>query len=329
MTLLTPLALLGLLLLPVLIALHLRRRQARSVEVPSLILWEELGGAPGDGGKRWHVEQLLLLLLQLLAASLLVLSLAQPAGNPNQGGTRVYVIDGGAPMGVADPAPSRLATAQALVARDIRSAPAGTTFAIVVATARPSVLVQTTDSTLALHRLAGLAPSGGLADLRSAIHLAAALLPAQHGHLRILYAPGQALPPINAPRGLVSVEPLGRDTDNQSIAALSVRCGSGGCGAFADVRNDGDAAVRDALSIEADGKALGQQSLLLPPLGHRRQLRRARRGSSPAAVPHAPRPGDRGQPCLGGDPRPSAQHGHGGGRPSAYRAAGAGARRLG
>lgn len=265
MTLLTPLALLGMLLLPALIALHLRRRQARSVEVPSLILWEELGGAPGDGGKRWHLEHLLLLFLQLLVASLLVASFARPAGSPDPAGTRVYVIDGGALMDVADPAPSRLAAAQALVAHDIRSAPAGTTFAIVVAAAQPRVLVQTTDSALALRRLAGLAPSAGLAGMRGALYLAAELLPARHGQLRILYARGEALPPIRAVRGLISVEPLGRDTDNQSIAALSVRCGSGGCAAFADVRNDGGAAVRDALSIEADGAVLGQKSLLLPP----------------------------------------------------------------
>ena len=265
MTLLTPFALLGLLLLPALIALHLRRRQARSVEVPSLILWEELGGAPGDGGKRWHLEQLLLLFLQLLVAGLLVVSLAQPSGSAGPAGTRVYVIDAGAAMGVADPAPSRLATAQAVVSRDIRSAPAGTTFAIVVAAAQPGVLVQTTDSVLALRRLDGLAPRGAVADLRGALSMAASLLPALHGHLWILYPRGETVPAIRAPRGLVSLEPIGRDADNQSIAALSVRCASAGCAAFADVRNDGDAAVRDALSIEADGAVLGQQSLALPP----------------------------------------------------------------
>jgi Ca-activated chloride channel family protein len=266
MTLLTPVALLGLLLLPALVALHLRRQHARSVETPSLLLWEGLVSEPAQGGKRWQLEHLLLLLLQLIAVSALVFSLARPAGTSSAGGTRVYVIDDGMLMAAPDPEPSRLAAAQAIVARDMQHAPSGTTFTIVAAGAQAHVLVSTTDRATALGRLQGLTPLAAAPELGQAVNVAAGLLPASDAHLLVLYAHGETLPAISAPHGMVSTVSIGHNTDDQSISSLSTRCkvAAATCDAFARVRNSANTAIQDSLVIEADGAVLGQKSLRLP-----------------------------------------------------------------
>ncbi len=266
MTLLTPLALLGLLLLPLLVVLHLRRREARTVDTPSLLLWEGVGGAQAGEGQRWRIEHLLPLLLQALVAGALVLALAQPSGASSAPGTRVYVVDDGALMAAADPAPSRLAAAEALVARDIQAAPSGTTFALVTA-ARARVVVRTDDRSLALRRLSALAPLAAAPAWRQALTVAVGLLSARSAHMLIVHAPGETLPAIPSLRGGVSTAVVGSSTDDQAIEAVNVRCATAKatCDVFAVVYNASAGTARDVLVIDADGVVLGQERLALPP----------------------------------------------------------------
>ncbi len=267
MTLLAPLALLGLLLLPVLAALHLRRRDARTIDVPSLLLWEGVGGAPTGGeGQRWRIEHLLLLLLQALVVGALVLALAQPSGASSAPGTRVYVVDDSALMAAADPAPSRLAAAEAVVARDIQGAPSGTTFALVTAV-QARVVVWTDDRALALRRLRALAPFAAVPAWPQALTVAAGLLSARAVHMLIVHAPGETLPSVSSLGGGTSTMVVGRSTDDQAIAVVDVRCATAtsACDAFAVVHNASASTVRDVLVIDADGVVLGQEGLVLPP----------------------------------------------------------------
>ena len=106
------------------------------------------GRVGGDSRKRWRVEHLVALVLQLAVAAMLVLALARPSGLAGTASTRVYVLDAGILMTATDSAPSRMAVAQsAEIAHDIESAPAGTTFTIVAAGAgQPQVVVSTTGS---------------------------------------------------------------------------------------------------------------------------------------------------------------------------------------
>jgi Ca-activated chloride channel homolog len=266
MTFVTPLALLGLFVLPVIVALHLRRSAVREVEVPSLILWDGLAAPARSGGKRWRLDNLPTLLPQLVAAAVLVLALARPSSLTTSASTRVYMLDAGVLMSVPDPAPTRMRVAQMEISRDIRSAPAGTTFTIVAAGPRPRVVVSTTDRAIALQHVNAIAPIAAMPDLQRAVNLAAALTPAQHGRLELVYARGEIAP--QAPRWPATVTRLvvGRSTDNQSIASLTVRCQTDAttCDALAAVRNDAGAVVDDTVDIDADSAALGRETLILP-----------------------------------------------------------------
>ena len=266
MTLLTPLALLGLLSLPVLVALHLHRREARTVDTPSLLLWEGVGGEPAGGGNRWELQHLLPLVLQGLIACVLVLALAQPSGASSIPRTGVYVVDDSALMAAADPAPSRLDDAKALVARDIEAAPSGTTFALVTAVSA-RVVVRTTDLALALRRLRALSPLAAVPTWRRALTVAVGLLSARSAHLLIVHAQGETLPAMPALHGSTLIAVIGRSTDDQAVAILGVRCtiAATTCDVFADVRNSSAQKVPDVLEIDADGVVLGRERLDLPP----------------------------------------------------------------
>ena len=267
MAFLTPLALLGLLLVPGVVALHLHRRQQRQVEIPSLLLWEDLASEPARGGQRWRLEHILLLLLQLIALCALVFSLARLANSSGMAaGPQVYVLDRGVLMTTADPAPPRFAAARGQVIRAIQGTVLGTTVTIVLADAQPRVLVSTTDPQLAIQRLEGVSPVAASPDLEGAIRLGAGFV-GRNGHLHILYARGETLPSISAPAGVVSTTPIGIATDDQSIDRLTVRCtvAATTCDALATLRNLGGSAVREDVAINADGVVLGRKSLPLPP----------------------------------------------------------------
>ncbi len=265
MTLLTPFALLGLLLVPGLIALHFHRRRLQAVEVPSLLLWENLVGEPAQGGKQWRIEYVFLLLIQIIALCALVFSLTRPANTAALPGNQVYVLDRGVLMTAADPAPARFDAARNRVAGEIRATPAGTVVTVILADALPSVLVSTTDHGLAARLLASVAPVAATPDLRQALRLGAGFL-GPIGHLELVYAYGEPLPAVAAAPGVWSATAIGTETDNQAISRVGVRCvpGATTCDALAGLRNDADFAVQEDVVINADGKVLGRQSVRLP-----------------------------------------------------------------
>lgn len=104
---------LGLLaLLPVVVALHLRRR--RSVEVSSLVVWQRIGLGTTTAARRWATPtSLLSLILQLGVVTLVALALARPTlGTEVPLNDLVIVLDTSLPMLATDVAPNRSARAR-------------------------------------------------------------------------------------------------------------------------------------------------------------------------------------------------------------------------
>lgn len=118
MTLLAPLALLGLLALPVIYALYMREDAPDTFTVPTLRFWSE---ATSERGRRFRVRRpplSWLMAAQMLIALVLVAALARPLLNfgfllPAGGATQLYVVlDGSTSMGAGDIAPTRFARAK-------------------------------------------------------------------------------------------------------------------------------------------------------------------------------------------------------------------------
>ena len=111
----TPLALLGLLFIPAVVAMYLLKLRRDEAVVPSTLLWQRLV-ADVEANAPWQrLRRSLLLLLQLLLVAILALLAARPFLERPAGLARdiVLVVDTSASMGATDVVPDRLTAAKA------------------------------------------------------------------------------------------------------------------------------------------------------------------------------------------------------------------------
>src|SRR3954471_13099761 len=131
----TPLALLGLLFLPVVVAMYLLKLRRDEAIVPSTLLWSRLL-ADVEANAPWQrLRRSLLLLLQLLLVIALALLAARPFLERPAGLARdlVVVVDTSASMAATDIGPDRLTAAKAMVVDALRDLPAGGKVSVIAA----------------------------------------------------------------------------------------------------------------------------------------------------------------------------------------------------
>lgn len=184
MTLLAPLALLGLVALPLIYALYMREDAPDTFSVPTLRFWSE---ATSERGRRFHRRRpplTWLMLAQMLIALILVGALARPLLNvgflrPSGGARQLFIVlNGGSSMGATDIAPSRFAKAKERAATLIGGLAPDET-ATVMALGSEVRMLGAGDGTeqLALkEKLNALALPGGHADFQDALGVLRPLL---------------------------------------------------------------------------------------------------------------------------------------------------------
>ncbi len=259
-------------LLAVLIALHLRERTRRRVDVPSLLLWRTLPAAPTRAARlrpNW------LLALQCVALLALVASLADPhrdADPSGAGSTRtVFVLDMSASMQAHEGRESRFAQARRAVRDRIEALPSNAEVMLVTAGHQPAVAVApTTDHAETLRRLAALEPVDTAADLDAALSLARRA--AERGDRATRIELHTDTPParLAAPwRDAVSVFPVGETDDNLAIADVQVFQGRfddpAAAHAFVAVRNFARREAHGVLTLHLDDTIIGRQGFTLAP----------------------------------------------------------------
>ncbi len=127
MPFLAPLALAGLLFLPLVVAMYLLKLRRDEAPVASTLLWQRLV-ADVEANAPWQkLRRNLLLLLQLLLVVILALLAARPFLERPAGlaGDIVVVIDTSASMQATDVTPNRLEAAKAAAIDALRDLPAG------------------------------------------------------------------------------------------------------------------------------------------------------------------------------------------------------------
>ncbi len=123
----SPLALLGLLFVPAVLAMYLLKLRRDEAVVPSTLLWTRLV-ADVEANAPWQrLRRSLLLLLQLLLVAILALLAARPFLERPAGLARdvVLVLDTSASMAATDVTPSRLEAAKAAALDALRDMPTG------------------------------------------------------------------------------------------------------------------------------------------------------------------------------------------------------------
>src|SRR6478735_11041166 len=227
MPFLAPLALLGLVFFPAVIAMYLLKLRRDRAPVPSTLLWQRLV-ADVEANAPWQkLRRSLLLLLQLLLVAILALLAARPFLERPAGLARdvVLVLDTSASMAATDITPDRLTAAKAAAVDALKDLPTGGKVSVIAAD-RSARIVVNDSSDLGRIRQAietiPVTPSTG--DLGDALELASKLAK-RSGDAQVLVATDAALAvkPTTKVDVPVKVLPVGRDRKNQAIVALAVR----------------------------------------------------------------------------------------------------------
>jgi Ca-activated chloride channel homolog len=274
MPLTTPLALLGLLFVPAVVAMYLLKLRREERVVPSTLLWQRLV-ADVEANAPWQrLRRSLLFLLQLLLVLIFVLLAARPFIERPAGLARdiVLVVDTSASMGATDLTPDRLSAAKEAALNALRDLPAGGKVSVVEA-GRTARIVAAGSSDLGRIRLAieSIRPTTAAGDLSDALELASELA-SQSGDAEVLIATDAALTsvPTTAVDAKVRVLRVGseRGSRNQAIVALAVRTAPSGVtrSVFVSMANlDVEGAMRrlevwgDGLLLEARDVRMGAQ----------------------------------------------------------------------
>ncbi len=269
----TPLALLGLLFIPAVVAMYLLKLRRDETIVPSTMLWSRLM-ADVEANAPWQkLRRSLLLLLQLLLVAILAILAARPFLERPAGLARdvVVVLDTSASMGATDVGPNRLEAAKAAALDALRDLPTGGVVSLIAADRRARIVVnETTDLGRIRQALDGIEVSSSRGDLGDALELAGKLA-ARSGDAQILVATDGALAkPVvgtaNVP-AKVTVLPVGRERKNQAIVALAVRTAPSAVtrSVFVSVANlDLERAAR-RLEVWGDGGLIEVRDLQLDP----------------------------------------------------------------
>ena len=265
----TPLALLGLLFIPAVVAMYLLKLRRDETVVPSTLLWTRLV-ADVEANAPWQrLRRSLLLLLQLLLVVILALLAARPFLEHPAGLAQdvVLVIDTSASMAATDVLPNRLEAAKSAALAALRDLPTGGKVSVIAADRSARIVVnETTDLGRVRQALDGIETTSAHGDLGDALELAGKLA-ARSGDAQVLVATDGALatPVTTTVPAKITVLPVGRERKNQAIVAMAVRTAPSAVtrSVFVSVANlDLERAGR-RLEVWGDGALIEVRDLLL------------------------------------------------------------------
>ena len=272
MGVLAPLALIGLLSVPLIVAFYMLRLRRPERPVSSTFLWQQLVRDVEANAPWQRLRRSLLLLLQLLLAVLLAFVVARPFTEQTAGLARdlVLVVDASASMSATDVFPDRLTAAKRLAVEQMAQLPADGRVSVVAAGETARVVAnEATDRGRITRAIESIEQSTSASDLTDALKLAGSLAERARGAevLVITDDAGSTVPAVELDVP-VRVMTVGRERDNQAIAALAVRSDPSGLKRtlFASVANYSASRVVRTLQIIADGTPVTARDLPLEPL---------------------------------------------------------------
>jgi hypothetical protein len=269
----TPLALLGLLFVPAVVAMYLLKLRRTETVIPSTLLWQRLA-ADTEANAPWQkLRRSLLFLVQLVLVAALALLAARPFLERPAGLARdiVLIIDTSASMASTDVQPDRLGAAKQAAIDALRDLPSGGKVSVIEA-GRTARIVATGTSDLSRVRQAieAIRPTISRGDLGDALALAQQLA-VQSGDAQVLVATDAALAVtpttrVDAPvKVLRAGDPKG--SRNQAIVALAIRSTGSGVSnsAFISVANfDLERASRQ-IEVWGDDRLIESKAVTIEP----------------------------------------------------------------
>ena len=265
-----PLALIGLISLPVIVAFYMLRLRRRDVPVGSTFLWQQLVRDVEANAPWQRLRFSWLLLVQLLIAAIVVTAATRPftASVSDLAANVVLIVDSSASMAARTADEDRMVDARARATDVVERLPEGGRVTVVAAADSASVLVsETDDRDAAIEAIDGIQATRLPGDLTDAFALASALAARDSDSTIVVVTDGSGdeLPDVGV-EAPVLVELVGETDANQAIAALSVvrRAGGAQLDLFAAVANPSAAEATRRLEVYADDTLVDARELTIP-----------------------------------------------------------------
>jgi Ca-activated chloride channel homolog len=266
-----PLALIGLVSLPIIVAFYMLRLRRRDYPVGSTFLWQQLIRDVEANAPWQRLRFSWLLLVQLLIAAIVVLAAARPfsAASSDLAANVVLIVDTSASMATDANGEDRMALARDRARDVVGRLPQGGRVTVVAAADTATVLVsETDDREAAREAIDGIVATQLPGDLTDAFALASALAARDSDSTIVVVsdASGDELPELGVGAPVI-VELVGETDANQSVAALSALRRSGGAqlDLFVAVANPSTSEATRRLEIYADGALVDARELTIPP----------------------------------------------------------------
>jgi hypothetical protein len=269
----TPLALLGLVFVPAVVAMYLLKLRRTETVIPSTLLWHRLA-ADTEANAPWQkLRRSLLFLVQLLLVVALAVLAARPFVERPAGLARdlVLIIDTSASMAATDVGPDRLSAAKEAALDALRDLPSGGKVSVIEAGRTARIVASgTSDAGRIRGAIDGIRPTVSRGDLGDALALAQQLA-VQSGDAEVLVATDAALavPPTTTVDAPIKVLRVGdaKGSRNQAIVALAIRSASSGVSnsAFISIANfDLELATRQ-VEVWGDDRLIESKTVTIEP----------------------------------------------------------------
>lgn len=248
----------------IVIALYLLRMRRRDVLVPARFLWPERTDEVRANALFQRLRFNWLLVLQLIALALIVLSLARPQSLQKglAGKVTVIVIDASASMGATDVHPTRFDHAVSLAKGIVESATTNDQVMLIEAGPVPRVVFPlSNDSTAHLRAIKSVRRTDAAADIGEALRLAATRVGEIDGAKIVLLSDGSfpAIDDFSSGKASLVYQTIGEQARNVAIESLGTNEGATGRVGYCSVKNYGLDPADATLSLYADGELIDSQ----------------------------------------------------------------------
>ena len=268
MSLLLPAALAFGIIIPIIFLFYFMRPKRQERVVSSTLLWQQ-ASQDLQASRPWQKLRITtLLLLQILAAIVIVLVLARPATFISSpiGGNTIIILQASASMQATDVSPNRFEAARSDISNLIDGLGPGDQLSLITMAKTPQVLIAfSSDKSQLTSALQRAKVTNQDADLEQALSLATSLA-AGHSNSQILViGDGHVLPPDQT---LVSSFPvrylqIGTDAPNAALLALASQTIQGKLVALAQIANYSHQQRSIPVELYADGNLVGVQTAIL------------------------------------------------------------------
>ncbi len=269
MSLLVPAALAFSIIMPIIILLYFMRPKRQERVVGSTLLWRQ---ALQDiqASHPWQRLRITpLLLLQLLAAIVIVLILTRPAifANSPISGNSIIILQASASMQATDVAPTRFDSAKNTIADLVDTMGPSDHVSLITIARNPQVLIaQSRDKGAVLAALQRARVTNQSADLQQAISLATSLAAGEANVQILVIGDGHVM---NSDQAVVTPFPVrylsvGSDKPNVALTALASRTMNGQLTAFTQIANFSHQQRSIPVELYTDDYLVSVQTVTLP-----------------------------------------------------------------